>query len=363
MPFDCAMPKPRLLYLEAIVSRHGKVNYYFRRSRKEPRQPLPAHPYDSTEAMDAYLAALSGKPAVKESLIFAKGSFRWLCDQWRQSSDFLMKAKGTQAYRSNILSRILDNPQNANMPFAKITKTDIVAGRERRMATPHAANNYLKTMKALFSWAKEANLIGTDPTLEVKKLVKSSDEFKPWTHDDIDLFRARWTVGTAARVAFETIYLTGLRRGDACALGRQHIAKDGMARIRMEKTKNIVSFVVHPYLAFIWEQGPTGDLTFICGERGKPMTKESLGNAFRQWCKAAGIDKSAHGLRKLAAGELGEGGGSELHMQGAFGWESIGQSSTYTRGARREELSRQANEIRSKNMRIPKPVLGLGKRG
>jgi integrase len=357
------MPKPRLLYLERIVTRHGKSIYYFRRSRQEPRLRLPAHPYDSPEAMAAYRTALASDTPAKAPHQVARGSFRWLCDQWRQSSDFLLKAKGTQRYRANILARILDVPANANMPIAKITKADIVAGRERRMATPHAANNYLKTMKALFSWAKDVQLVSVDPAAEVKKLVKSSDGHIPWTHDEIELFRARWPGGTAARVAFETIYFTGLRRGDACALGRQHIGKDGMARIRMEKTKGVVSFAIHPYLASIWEQGPAGDLTFICGERGKPMTKESLGNAFRQWCKAAGVNKSAHGLRKLAAGELGEAGGSELHMQGAFGWETIGQSSTYTRGARRDELSRQAGEIRSKNISIPKPKHGLGNKG
>src|SRR5262245_3162836 len=33
--------------------------------------------------------------------------------------------------------------------------------------------------------------------------------------------------------------------------------------------------------------GPTSDLAFICGVSGKPMTKESFGNAFSDACRAA----------------------------------------------------------------------------
>jgi hypothetical protein len=49
------------------------------------------------------------------------------------------------------------------------------------------------------------------------------------------------------------------------------------------------------------EAGPCGDLTFIAGERGQPLTKESFGNVFRDACRAAKVPGSAHGVRKIAA--------------------------------------------------------------
>jgi hypothetical protein len=45
--------------------------------------------------------------------------------------------------------------------------------------------------------------------------------------------------------------------------------------------------------------GPTGEFAFICCANGKSMTKESFGNAFSEACRAAGIQKSRTGLRKI----------------------------------------------------------------
>jgi hypothetical protein len=52
-----------------------------------------------------------------------------------------------------------------------------------------------------------------------------------------------------------------------------------------------------PALNEILQAGPCGDLAFICGENGGPLTKESFGNAFRDACNA-GITP-AHGVRRI----------------------------------------------------------------
>jgi hypothetical protein len=70
---------------------------------------------------------------------------------------------------------------------------------------------------------------------------------------------------------------------------------------RTEKTKTEVSIPILPRLQQALDAGPTGELAFICGTRGKPFTKESFGNEFKDACLAAGVNKSAHGVRKLAA--------------------------------------------------------------
>lgn len=62
-----------------------------------------------------------------------------------------------------------------------------------------------------------------------------------------------------------------------------------------------VTIPLLPVLAKILQAGPCGDLAFICGESGGPLTKESFGNAFRDACNAAGVNKSAHGVRKIGA--------------------------------------------------------------
>ena len=81
-----------------------------------------------------------------------------------------------------------------------------------------------------------------------------------------------------------------------------------------------------------WEAvriGPTADLAFICGASGKAMTKELFGNAFRDACNAAGVRKSAHGVRKIGATrggrERGDCGPARSHFRLAWrnAWHRI----------------------------------------
>ena len=65
--------------------------------------------------------------------------------------------------------------------------------------------------------------------------------------------------GLARRAA-----LTGLRRGDAVRLGRQHV-RDGIAEIRTEKSGLAVTVTlpILPALAETLFAGPCGESTFI----------------------------------------------------------------------------------------------------
>jgi integrase len=63
-------------------------------------------------------------------------------------------------------------------------------------------------------------------------------------------------------VAFDVLFYTGLRRGDAVKVGRQRV-RDGTITIETEKTGELVSIRIHPDLAASLTAGPTGDLAFI----------------------------------------------------------------------------------------------------
>jgi hypothetical protein len=63
--------------------------------------------------------------------------------------------------RENILIHVLKTA--GAVPFSGITAKVIRDGRERRQKTPAAANDFLKTMRALFRWAKDAEHVSVDP--------------------------------------------------------------------------------------------------------------------------------------------------------------------------------------------------------
>ena len=64
-------------------------------------------------------------------------------------------------------------------------------------------------------------------------------------------------------------------------LGRQHVRR-GVASIKTEKSGFTVevSLPILPILHATLDAGPCGDLTFIVGANGRPLTKESFGNEF-----------------------------------------------------------------------------------
>ena len=218
-------------------------------------------------------------------------------------------------------------------------------GKDRRRETPAQARNFLDAMRGLFRWAKTAGHIAADPTEGIINPERhgGSEGFPVWTEDDVAKYEAKWPVGTRERVWLDVLLYTGLRRGDAVRFGKQHL-RDGVGTIKTEKSGFTVEVAlpILPALAETLEAGPCGDLAFICGERGQPLTKESFGNLFRGACRKAGVDKSAHGVRKIGATRAAENGATVAELEAIFGWQGGTMASLYTRAADRRRLAKGA---------------------
>ncbi len=340
------MPRRRKPYLNREKTRHGNVVWYFRRDKASRRMRLMGE-FGSAQFNAEYEMALQGAAIQRGGMKLRSGSLEWLVRQWHKSSAWHLTAAATKSQRSNILDRVIE--KSGNPPFRSITQKSITQGREDRMATPAAANNFLKTMRGLFSWARDAGHVETDPTAGVKLLPQKTAGFAPWSVADVVDFRARWPLGTRERLAMELLLWTGLRRGDAVRLGRQHV-RNGVAYLKAEKTGADLAIPILPCLAEAIKAGPTGDLAFIATIAGAPMVKESFGTWFRLACDAAKVTGSAHGLRKLSATLSAEAGASELQLQSFYGWSNPAQSQTYTRKANAEKLAIQLGEKLSGNI-------------
>jgi len=229
------------------------------------------------------------------------------------------------------------------MPYKDITRKHIIEGREARQHTPSQANNWLDAMRRLFAWAVEQEFLTVNPVEGVKNVKRPKNNgFEPWVENDVDAFERRWRVGSRERLALSICLYTGLRRGDAARLGRQHI-RNGAFQIRAEKTGTQLTIPILPELQSIIDRTKIGTLTFISTESGKPLTKESFGNWFGAACRAARVNKSAHGLRKLAATRLIDAGVSEAELDAIMGWTpGSGMSRVYARNRDTERLARQA---------------------
>lgn len=332
------MPRKLPPFVTRERSRHGKLVFYFRRG-KGARIRLPS--IDAPDFQDEYEAALAGAPRPTVRVANTK-SLEWLVGRYRASSAYLGLSQATRKQRDNILKGVLATAGHAD--YRKITRQKVVQGREDRAATPAQARNFLDALRGLFRWALEADYVSVDPTAGVKNPVRPKGAgFAAWTEEDVTNYESRWPAGTKERVWLHVLLYTGLRRGDAVMLGRQHV-KDGVATIRTEKTGTEVSIPILPVLEETLKRGPTGDLHFIAGETGKPLTKETFGNMFRAACNAAGVKKSAHGVRKIGATRAAEAGATVAELEALFGWSGGTMASHYTRTADRKRLARSASE-------------------
>lgn len=331
------MTKPRPPYLIKQTTRHGKVIWYVWK-RPSPRVRIKA-PFGTPQFMAEYQAAMAGAPL--DAAKPAGGSLSWLIARYRETAVWSQLSKATRRQRENIFKHIL--AQSGDAPFAAISRRHIVEGIDRRRETPASARHFLETMRGLFRWALDAEHVTADPTVNVKAPKKTGDGFHAWTEEELARFESRWPTGTRERLAFDLLLWTGLRRGDVVKLGRQHV-RDGVATIRTEKTGEVVPIRILPPLAASIAAGPCGDLSFIAGERGAPMTKESFGNWFREACKAAGVPGAAHGLRKAGANRLAEAGATELELMALYGWAEPRTAAIYTRKANRTRMAAQASE-------------------
>ena len=146
-------------------------------------------------------------------------------------------------------------------------------------------------------------------------------------------YERRWPLDTKERVWLDVLLYTGLRRGDAVVIGRQHV-RGGIATLRTEKSQGqiTVSLPIIPVLQRTLDAGPIGELAFL-RRQGQAVDQGILGKLFKKACKEAGLLKhSAHGCRKIAATRAAENGATVAHSK-RFGWKGGRMAALYTEAA------------------------------
>jgi integrase len=328
------MPRAKPPHVHPQITRHGRRVWYFRR-RHGPRTRLPCGPGEPGFD-EAYLAALTGEtPPKRVRTSAAAGTMAWLIDRYRETDDWRAAKPLTRRTYELAFRAVIERA--GTRPVGQFTPAVIRLGVESRKPGVGAA--YLKAMRRLFRWAVAAKLAAGDPTAGIKaRTAPRTGGFAAWTAEDIEAFSARWPLGTRERVAFDVLRYTGLRREDACLLGRQHV-RDGVIRTTATKGKSVrVTIAMHPELAATLAAGPTGEMRFIACRNGQPMTKDTFSRWFYDACRAAGVAKSAHGLRKSLASSAAEAGATSAELAAQFGWRDHRMPALYTESADRERL-------------------------
>jgi integrase len=330
-----SMPRPRPRFLLREVTNYGKVVWFVRRGkgkRVRIRAPFGTAAFDR-EYDDAIANVSRNTTTVVKAEV---GSLAWLVALYRDTGEWTGLSLATRRQRENILRAVLD--KGGQQAAKAITTAGLQQALDNRKDTPAQARHFLETLRPMFAWAARRGLLKADPTAGLKApRTKTGPGFVMWSEDQMAAYERRWPRGTHERVWLDVLAYTGLRRGDAVRVGKPHV-RDGVIRLDTEKTGQVVTLPILPAPQQTLAAGPCGDLTFICGKNGRPLTKESFGNEFRK----AGVPGAAHGVRKIAATRAAQNGATVAELEAIFGWRGGRMAALYTREADRVRLAKQS---------------------
>jgi integrase len=290
-------------------------------------------------------------------------TLRWYWTLYKQSDHWLGNlsvgheglSELTRLQRTGLIESLL--PENGEKPFGVLTRKAIK--EEMKARTPSQAGNLLSALRGMIRWMIDDNHLDEDhdPTTGLKsgkaKASRETGGFLPWTEDDMALYRAKWPVGTEARLMFDILHYTFLRLGDAHRFGPPHlrqIVRKMAVQIATEKSRGIttVTVPVHPEFAESLRAARAAGIIGAEVFTGKmlkgrvlPMNKKAWAMKFKKYAVLAGVNepkKSCHGVRKARAEVAAYADCTESQMMAMFGWTDPKMPAHYIAQANREKL-------------------------
>jgi len=343
------MGRPRLnrtlpLYASEFVDRHGKARIKLRKtglpSRYVKAQPGTA---EFTEEYNAWLK--SERPPVVVGIMEPR-SFNDLISRYYASAEWksITNPRTQRVYRGDI-ERFRNKYGGRQVDGMTAARLSNLLGKMSE--TPSAANNLKKRLSQLFNFAILLGWQTHNPAKSVKPFKSRGDGIKAWDEEQIEAFEAKHAVGTKPHLAFALMLYTAQRRSDAVRMGPQH-TKAGEILVKQVKTGATIWIPIHPKLQMAIDACPSGHLSFLVTEFGKPFTANGFGNWFRRQCDAAGIQGySSHGLRKAASRRMAELGLSNSLIKSITGHVSDSEVTRYTKSARQQIMARKAMSVLS----------------
>lgn len=331
-----------LKYVNVQRDRNGRVKYhYFRRNGK--RQRLPGEP-GSVEFAEAYQALLNAKAGtcadpIADGRNYPTGSFGALIVDYLASASFKEKKISTQGIYRRVLDRL--RRENGANPVSLLRRRHVRKMRDALSDTPGAANNVLRLLKLVLSFAVEEELIDVSPAARIKELKGGS--YRSWTDDECTAFEKRWASGTMQRRAYALALYTGQRRADLVAMTKAHRSR-GTVQVKQEKTDADLWIAEHSALTVELARGEQGHMSLLTTSKGKAFDPVYFGAWFAEAIDDAGLpdDCVLHGLRKCAARRLAEAGCSEREIMSVTGHKTAAMVSLYVEDANQRVQSSSA---------------------
>jgi integrase len=236
---------------------------------------------------------------------------------------------------------------------ARLRTVDVVRMRDALKDTPTDASRKVGAMVTLLNHARLIGWVKENVALGVPKLKGKREAREPWPAEMIEAYR-READGLALLI-FEMCLGTGQRIGDVLAMTWAD-TKDGVIRVKQEKTKNRKSakplFIPPtPHLAAILDATPKIGLTIIAQPNGRSVSYSYAAKLVSDVRKRIGAEAwDIHCLRHSAASEIaGLPGMTDEHVQAITGHSSAQMVQLYAGPARQKARALEVQRARGQN--------------
>jgi len=331
----------------------GNIRYRVRVAGDKSRRILLTVPPGHRDFLDHFHAARAGvalTPASAPSEAATPRSLTWLTLTFEEAMADQVEAglmtAATLKQRANFFDRLRAEygHKHMAMPTEQVVKI-----RDGMIATPGAADNMVKSIRALYGWAIERRIIeGANPAAGVGKLLKKHRGAVPWSIADLTQFKTCHAPGTTAHLALTLFMFTACRVGDVVRLGRANeVQRGGITWLEWQPGKAgsaPVSIPMLPPLEKALRARPVIGPTYLLTDYGRPFASAAaFGNKFRKWTASAKMsDRSPHGIRKAAGELMAAQGASQYHVMAVHGHTQAKTSEIYTKGIERSKLASEA---------------------
>lgn len=339
----------------------GNIRYRVRVAGDKKRRIALTIAPDHREFHEAYLAARAGKKyAANQENPIAPGTVGWMVEQYLAHLAAQV-ASGTASeltlkQRRSLCARLITEQSTSGRSNGKpygelpmeIPPHELLALRDRMMATPGAAKNMFKMLKAMYRWAVERQHCQQNPAAAINVEYRSQGGATPWTTDDLLAYRKVHKPGSMAHLCLTLFMFTACRIGDAYRLGRaMEIKRDGQTWLEWtpgKKGSRPVSIPMLPPLQRAISAQSVIGATYLLTERGEPFrSPEALRNRLKKWMEEAKIEgRSSHGIRKAAGHLLALNGATQYEIMAVHGHAQASTSQVYTETVDRMKLAAQA---------------------
>lgn len=202
-------------------------------------------------------------------------------------------------------------PKLGNKPIGELTRADVVEfldGLERKQGLRHQVNRCRETLRAIFAYAIERDLVPINPVVGVSKRKLEIPRDRTLTADELTAFwQAIEKLPELSRAYFRVVLLTGARRNEVGGMPWSELDLDaGLWRLPAERNKSGRAFEI-PLSRLVVDTLRTlprlGPMVFALDGK-RPMTLHQLIERVRN--DAALPDMRLHDLRRTLRTGLAE---------------------------------------------------------